>query len=564
MSRRRRALGALLGAALALAGCASIPDSGPVRPGQDSAVALDEPPVRVLPPPPRPGAGPEDVVRGFLLASASPEDDRASARAYLAPETAQDWRPQAGARVYESGTLRIARRGASVTLTAQQVAAIGPDGRYVPEAEPVLLRTRFSVQQVGGEWRIDGLEPGLLHTTFDVERTYRTASVYFLDPSGRTVVPDLLALPVRSSMATALTQRLLEGPSDWLAPAVRTAVPAGTALAVASVPVVGGVAQVDLTEEAFGAGSEERQALSAQIVWTLRQLDEVRSVRISVEGGEYAVPGVAGEQSRDSWPGFDPGALPEDADAAVVRDGVLGRLEGEGWVAVAGEAGTGGARVREPALSLAGDVAAVLSPDRRRLLRGALTPDAPLVPVLTGGDLAEPSWDRYGHLWSVDRADGTVRVAAADGAPVAVAVPSGLRVVGVRVARDGARALLLVRRGQGYALLVGAVVRGGGEVPLRVVGPVVVAPEVVDVRDVAWVDDGRVAVLGVVEGEGRQVRVVDVSGWDAVPTGPVDAVSVAAAPDRPVLVGTPDGQVLRAAGRSWTAAGPGADPAYPG
>ena len=68
-------------AAFLLAGCATIPTSGGIHDGRPGAFDAADSTVRVLPPPPRPGATVQDIVRGFLLASPTFEDGHRIAEA---------------------------------------------------------------------------------------------------------------------------------------------------------------------------------------------------------------------------------------------------------------------------------------------------------------------------------------------------------------------------------------------------------------------------------------------------------------------------------------------------
>ena len=80
---------------LALAGCASVPDSSPVQVLRQ--VGGDE---AAPPPGPVDGSNPLDLVRDFVTASGSSTDKHAAARAFLAPEAAR-WDDTAGVTVLD-------------------------------------------------------------------------------------------------------------------------------------------------------------------------------------------------------------------------------------------------------------------------------------------------------------------------------------------------------------------------------------------------------------------------------------------------------------------------------
>src|SRR5215469_13817938 len=85
--------------AAAVAGCATAPSGGPPRwaPGGNSQAQAY---VQPLPPPgPTVSWEPEQVVFGFLHASASYAFDPAAARQYLVPELRKSWHPAPGVDV---------------------------------------------------------------------------------------------------------------------------------------------------------------------------------------------------------------------------------------------------------------------------------------------------------------------------------------------------------------------------------------------------------------------------------------------------------------------------------
>ncbi len=152
--------------------------------------------------------------------------------------------------------------------------------------------------RVDGEWRIASLDNGLVLTQSDVQETFRQLNLYFLAPSRRVLVPDTVFLPSAPGLSTALVTRLLGGPTEELAAATTTAFPRGTSLAVSSVPVRDGIAQVNLDASALKADGAARALMSAQLVWTLKQLPEFQGLQLSVEGDDLSVPGQGQVQSR--------------------------------------------------------------------------------------------------------------------------------------------------------------------------------------------------------------------------------------------------------------------------
>lgn len=569
---RRLVLGVVLVVvgALAVTGCAGIPTTGPVLQGAEVGGARDDPFIRVIASPPRTGMTPQEVVSGFLHASASFDDDHAVARLYLAPESRAGWNPLVGTVVYaDTGSSLVEATAGRVVFRATRTGTVSARGEYASAGAGAVVATTFHLRRVEGEWRVVDPPAGLLLTDLDVERAFRTFDLYFPDPSRTVLVPNQVLLPVGPGVTTTLVRALLEGPTPWLAPAVRTAVPTGTELAVDAAPLRDGVVQVDLTAPAARAVGDEAAALSAQVVWTLRQLSDVSGVRITVEGLPLSVPGAGPVQPRDSWPQYDPDVLGESAAGYLVADGRLSALRGEAPVPVPGPTGDGRTVLGQPAVSTDEKRVAGLDAAGRSLLVGDIGADEAVGPVLAGTSLTAPCWDVLGTVWTADRRpDGSVAVWAMTGdePPTAVEVtglPAGT-VTSLVVSRDGARVAAVVRRGTSGRLMLGRVERAPGLLRLSGFRPLESA--LTDVRDVAWSSADEVAVLGRIDGGVAEPFLVELTGSVARGLGSLgtEMLSLAAAPGQPTLAGTADGRVWQHTGFGWAAVGAGQDPAYPG
>lgn len=576
---RRAAL--VVAAAVLASGCAGMPTSGPVQQGRDLRLQQDNAAVPFIAEPPQPGATAADVVIGFLRACADFRDDHAVARQYLTPAARQQWDPGAGTVVYDRVEAAEPTDPAAVVVAATQVAQVDREGSYRRTAEGARVERRFEVERVRGEWRIAGLDDGLLLSTLDLRETYRQVALYFLSPARNTLVPDLVLLPQLPGLTTQVMSRLLQGPTTGLRGAVSTAFPQGTDLDVASVPVRDGLATVRLGEAALRADDPAREQMSAQIVWTLKQLGpEIARIRITAGGEDLVTSGVGAEQPRDSWGSFDPDGLARDPSLYVVRDATVGRLIDDGFGPVAGPAGSGDVALRTPAVALDASRLAAVGDDGTQVVVSRLAPDATLEVVAEGGDFARPSWDPSGDLWFVDRARGSLWLLPAGGTrPVAVRLPRlPGRVSAVAVSRDGARVALVVGAA-GNARLVVAAVTGlelvdgddTDEGAVALTGAHEPLPGLRGVRDLAWAAATTVVALGSRDGLPPQPVYVDIDGYGVVDVEPLDRmVSLAAAPPflpqiNPLVGGTSDGRVLQfTSGRGWVAVGEGADPAYPG
>lgn len=572
--------------ALLLAGCASVPSDVEVQEVESAGLAaaeseasVDEPEVLLLPPEPAPGMSPEQVLRGFLVASAAGDRDHAVAREYLTDEASEDWDDNAEVVVYDQAEpLRVScepddgtatcSEPTSLRVTGQREAVIARDGSFTLDREPLL--DSYGVTRVDGEWRLSSVPAGVRITRADLDRAYRAVSVYFLDPSREWVVPDRVFLPVVSrTLPRLLVDALLSGPTTRLAPAVGTAVPPGTELR--SVTLEGGVVQVDLSRHVLAAPPEARRALSAQFVTTLGQLPDVTGLRLTADGEPVEVPGVGATQSINEWRSFVRGPAGEQTPGYYVAEGSVRVLPGE---ASDSRLGTPvGPALLSPAIAPGRPLLAGLrgGADGEELLVGR-PPDA-LSVRLRADELTGPSWGggRYG-TWTVRRQGGEQELVLVPetGSPVVVPSP-GLDDLGtvrtLTVSRDDTRvAVVAGPEGGPSRLYVGLIVPD----PSLDAGVSLSRPRIVnedlDVLDAAWAGDQGIAVLAafggapaawLVQSDGS---VAEPQAAGGLPSSPED---LAAAPGLPLLL-TSGGSVWRVSGGIARLPVPGGDPFYPG
>lgn len=558
-SVRRGWAGMLLAAVLSIlvAGCASLPTTGPVVQGS----ALPEAPVvRPVARPPVAGMTPEDIVAGFLRACTGLPDDLVVAREYLTASAGENWDPAAATRVIADEPLDFAadaRAPAQVNLMTTQKGVVDGSGHWSPR--DVELTQTYALRNIDGEWRIDAVPPGITVRESAFRRVWSSRVLYFANPKLTHVVPDPVVSPATGSqLATALVLDLLAGPGDWIAPAVVTGIPQGTRLEIAAVPVADGVASIELSRSALEAGDQQRRAMSAQFAYTLAQVPGVAAFRILVDGQPLPVPGAEELQSVASWDGFSPTGLSPRASAYLVgSEGAVQRVADGQATAVAGSAGqpqTGFTSIVVPT-----DESAIIGRIKGgQLLRAPMAIEAPeIVDAPAGGPVAIA---RDGAIWVV--ADGKVSRVPKQGmgaaesvelagipGPVRLAVPS----------RDGARVALIVGPKMKQArLYVARADSVGGRTVLADAQPV---PDVGEgVRDVAWPSGTTLAVV-----QAGTLAIVDLGrGSVTRPGGPPEMTAVAAADDLPTLVSAIDGQVFALRAGRWQSVASGSSPAYPG
>jgi len=582
-SRRFRVVVAAAAVAAALSGCAGIPTSGSVHKGRDLQLERQDAAVQFIAEEPVPNASAVQVVQGFLRASADFRGDHEVARMYLTSRAAQRWRPAAETVVHDGGAPPAVREGTDGTVAAQvtEVARIDAEGTYRRTAgSPDLTRT-YRMEREDGEWRIAGLDDGLVLSQLDVDQTFRQVSLYFLSPSRNSLVPDTVMVPELPGLTTKVVSRLLRGPTADLRGAVLTAFPQGTQLEVQSVPVRDGLATVSLDDAVLAANQDAREQMSAQIVWTLKQLgSQINRVRITAGGDDRFVQGAPQDQEINSWLTYDPDSFSGSPSVYVVQGPAVGRIIEGRFQPLTGPAGSGDIPVRTPAVSLDTTELAAVSTDGTALRVGRIAADGTFAVVLTGGDLSQPSWDPLGNLWVVDRSTGRLLLLPGGEAPaVEVTVPRlpGGRLAQVVVSRDGSRAAMVSGRGRAARLTLGAVTGiedldpdATGTPRVAIQGEREILPQVRAVRDVAWTDATTVTVLGSLDGAPVAPFTTTTDGYEVVTVEPqADLVTIAAAPvtaeSGPLIGATADAELRQyTSGRGWVSFGEGTDPAYPG
>ncbi len=565
-NRVRRLAAALV--VVALAGCARIPTAGVVQEGD--AEVPEQGGVAIVAEGPAPDATPDRIVDGFLLAAAAGLSVRSGnldftvARQYLWADAREAWDPSAGVLVYDS-TRTERPTDTQVTIEAAVRGKVDAEGRYAEAAPDARETVTFDlVQDSRGQWRISALPDGLILPLRTFDDFYRSARLYFLDPAASMLVPEIRYYPA-ANLATSLMNGLLAGPSPWWRDALRTAIPAGVRLDPPSVPVdsATGTAEVTLAPSATVQAAERPALMLAQIDATLRQAGVgVRTVEVraqQVDGEGLVLEGVADL------------ATAGEADLAggpeMIADGALVTLVGQSLEPVPGVGSLADLDARSPARSEDGSVRVLLDGPHRLVL--APTAEQPATTLVEGQNLAAPSVDRFGWVWT---ASGGRLVAVNQlGGQAEIAEPPGLTgrdVIALRASRDGTRIALVTEGPDGVAVDVAGVVRGQDGSPQQILDPGPrVGAAVTGADSVVWIDDTQLAVMS--RGTASSsIWLVSVGGPSRALPAVIDAVSLAGGRlDRSIIVATEAGGLLRYSGTAWVAvpdvAGV-ADPSYPG
>jgi spore germination protein GerM len=486
-------LGILL-MALTLAGCGGIPKSSEVFFGEVISEDITAQFVRVIARPPSVGMSPEAIVRGFLDACADPAQDYGIARQYLMTDSASSWNPETEIEIYDASTMQISGEAPNLVAVAAAKGNISDLGKFTSANPGAQTSSSFElVQDNSGEWRISNLGNGILLSSGDVDRSFRSFPIYFFNTSQTSLVSDSLLVPVSNSgAATSLVRSLLAGPTPYLSPVAVTAFPVGTTLTYGSVPIVDGVAQVDLSDEILGADEVTRRALSAQLVWTLSVLPNVSGVQISVSGQPFVLSDIGAIQDVADWSRFSP--LPDE------QFSTLNVIRRENLIVV--EDGIERVRATAPTSLLFGaanpnssKIAAVTA-DQKSLL--VAQSDSQTFTLLAQGEvISRPSWDNSGRIFFAEfgqgiteiSEDGTSRSVSADVSSFGTTA----QIKQIEVASDGVRVAVVYSDGVADAIAVGAIYRTDSET--RIIGLHRIEQVITQVRDVAWSTPTSIAAL---------------------------------------------------------------------
>src|ERR1700742_3833604 len=298
----RALLAALLSLAVLLAGCAAVPSSSAPQ-----AIGTVDRPAPANLPKPTPGMEPDVLLREFLKATADPANRHLAARQFLTQSASNAW-DDAGSAELIDHVVFVETHSAervSVSMRAEVLGSLSDMGVFetaegvLPDPGPVEL-----IKTPGG-WRIDRLPNGVFLDWQQFQATYKRNTLYFSDPTGKTVVPDprYVAVSDPDLLATELVSKLIAGPRPEMANTVRN-------LLGAPLRLRGPVTRADGGKMGVGRGyggaridlgnlsttdPHSRQLLAAQLIWTLARAGINGPYVINADGA------ALDDRFADSW-----------------------------------------------------------------------------------------------------------------------------------------------------------------------------------------------------------------------------------------------------------------------
>ena len=463
---------------VALAGCAGVPSSS-----SPQAIGTVDRPAPPSLPKPTAGMDPDIMLREFLKATADPANRHLAARQFLTESASNSWDDAGSALLIDNVVFVETRTPArvSVTMRADILGSLSDVGVFetgegaLPDPGPIEL-----VKTTGG-WRIDRLPNGVFLDWQQFQDTYKRSTLYFADPTGKTVVPDprYVAVSEPDQLPTELLSKLITGPRPEMAKTVRNLLGAPLKLRGPVTRADGGKtgvgrgyggARIDL-EGLSTTDPHSRQLLAAQLIWTLSRAGVNGPYVITADGA------ALDDRFADGWDtadvaATDPGAV--DGAAAglhALTGGSLVRLDGQRAPQVAGSFGQMPGQTAA-SLSRTGQVVASIvvvrpgAPDMASSLWvGPLGGNASQ--AMDGRSLSRPSWSLDDAIWVVVDGITVVRVIQdASGQPARIPVDStavSTRFPGViaelQLSRDGTRAAMVI---DGQVILAGVEQTAGG------------------------------------------------------------------------------------------------------
>lgn len=512
----RAALVALAATAL-LAGCVAIPTAGNVS--RFSMRGGDEAPnFNFLARPPAKGDNQDRILAGFIQAGIDTQDRYAVARRYLTTDFAARWNPTASVTVTDGSRGSSTRiDGSTISLSVRASARVDASGAYSPTTDTTALLFSFVKQK--GEWRISAAPDGTVLSPYNFSAVFQSYPLYFLDPTGAFLVPDLRWYPAGAAAQDRVVRGLLAGPAAWLGSgAVVSAFPRGTQLGSDGVLIRDGVATVDLSAQVLEQSGAARRRMAAQLQTTLQTITTLSAVRLSVRGVAVEVP------TDGSMPSDDPQVGPA---VLAFGSGRLGAVSGGGldpvdpFTVKTAELDPGPATLDRSRSTLAlrssagvwrvpASGSAELVDRRSRLVAPAIDPEGFVWSAQTVG---------VGSVLAIDPRSGAARAIGS------TSTPSDGVLVSMRMSRDGTRIAFGVMTSDGPVLRLGAIQRDSALVPTGL-GPLLTIPVTGgNLVDLAWIDQQSIAYL-TRDASGTAVRSQQVGGQSASLGRPVDATQI--------------------------------------
>jgi hypothetical protein len=343
---------------------------------------------------------------------------------------------------------------------------------------------------------------------------FKSYSVYFLDKSKKSLVPELRWFPANPATGTKLVNALLAGPSGWLEPAVVSAIPTGTVLSIDAVTVQQEIALVDLSARALVAGLSDRSLMKAQLVATLSQLPTITQVAISIERSAQDIP-----DSQVPLPTQSAGTL-----LAVGESGLM-TLSGSNPDSIGqGLSFFNSRSVSKLAASRSGNKLAALT-GSGVTETGLSAPGSRVETVDARTSLVGLDYDALNYLWLATSSQVIV-----NSTPLQASWLTGQSIVDFSLSPEGSRAALVVANGGTNQVLVAPVIRNDSGEPIGLAAPISISSDIENAVRLSWFDNVTVAILNS-EPDQASISLVSIGGTTRIIQAVADVNSLVALGD---------------------------------
>jgi hypothetical protein len=531
--------------------CTSIPSSGPVN-STARTTGVDTSDVDFLPPGPSTGATPEEIIAGFIAAGTAAQENYRVARSYLADEVSEDWNPNASVLIRRGEPLVSVVSNTVARYVVPVIASVDELGRFSTSASVSSQTLDFRLVLEDNEWRISGLSDGIVLTEAAFAEAFSSYRLYYFSAGYRELVPDVRWFASRGEVSSKIVRALLEAPSFWLDQgATVSAFPEGTQLALTPIPVVEGVASVDLTTRVLTADEITRSRMLTQLTASLSQVQGISSARISVNQNDLVIS-TLGEEGPSLASGRDPRSV-------VLRDRRFGYVQGGSVSEIEGLSSAMASLIPQKIFYSA-------EYDRALATRTdglwSLEPGSEPIIIDPRAGLVRGIIDNCGFVWSSTRESSPemaqIITPQGDVVPLPLDIGSSSELVSFELARDDTRLVVLLQTETGVRVLLGAITRDDTCQPVSLGEFVELGPVDGAAVDAAWIDDSRIAVAIKEDSTGQgEVLVFGVSGQSSAlgrPFRPVTLIGGVGGISGLRLLAE-DGLIYQPRGNGWQATG---------
>lgn len=229
-----RAVRAAVGMALFVllaGGCVQMPDSGPVVEVETDGDVAPVQGMYYVPRPPQAGESPTEIVRHFMEAMTATPIQTGVARQYLTDDAGAAWNPQRETIVFADSGNPVGSPGLAsrVTVRLHGAQVLDHHGAFrgpLPRDRSAIL---FQLTTENGEWRITNPPNALIVPAHWFALQYQWVSLYFFDPSARTLVPEPAFVPRGDQFVASLVQARCAGPAPTTRASSAASCPRGSA-----------------------------------------------------------------------------------------------------------------------------------------------------------------------------------------------------------------------------------------------------------------------------------------------------------------------------------------------